>query len=69
LASVTTTCPASPTTLAISSFSVEVRCSQQTYSEAGLSPQIFQLKAVATSSGGVGSVTYVERSVSAGMEK
>jgi MSHA biogenesis protein MshP len=69
LASVGSACPTSPTTLSIDSFSVEVTCGLQTYAEAGQSPKIFQLKAVAASAGGVGSSSYVERSVSAGMEK
>jgi MSHA biogenesis protein MshP len=69
LASVSASCPTSPTTLSITGFSVVVTCSFQTYSEAGQSPKIFQLKAVATSPGGAGSSTYVERSVSAGIEK
>jgi MSHA biogenesis protein MshP len=68
---VTATCPTSSTTLSINGFSVAVTCSSSTpaYSEAGQSINIFQLTSTATSAGGLGSATYVERSVSAGIEK
>lgn len=69
LSSATTTCPTSPTTLTLNGFTVVVTCSVQTYSEAGVNRNIFQFNSVASTSGSVGSATYVERSVSAGMEK
>lgn len=60
-------CPAN-TTLAIDGFSVAVTCASTTYTEAGASPMLFQLQAIA-SQGVLGTVSYVERSVSASMEK
>ena len=60
-------CP-STTTLAIDGFSVVVTCASSTYAEAGASPTLFQLQAIA-SQGVLGTVSYVERSVSASMEK
>jgi len=61
-------CPASPTTLALAGFSVVVTCTMTTYAENGVSPNLFQFTAVAQSAGGVGSVGFIERSVSASME-
>lgn len=60
-------CPAT-TTLAIDGFSVAVTCASTTYAEAGASPMLFQLQAIA-SQGVLGTVSYVERSVSASIEK
>ena len=62
-------CPASPTTLTIDGFSVAITCTMQTYAEEAASPKIFQLTAVAASAGGVGGIGFVERSVSASLEK
>ena len=69
-ASVTTAsaCPAASTTLPIEDFTVVIDCRSQAYSEAGLTPVLFQLTAVA-SMGTVGSVGFIERSVSASLEK
>lgn len=61
-------CPASPTTLTLGGFSVVVTCALTTYTENGASPRLFQFKAIAQSPGGVGSVGFIERSVSASME-
>jgi MSHA biogenesis protein MshP len=66
----TPVCPTSPTTLTIDSFSVVITCTNQTYTEALATPNIFQLTSVAHSAGTtVGSVGYIERSLSASMEK
>lgn len=61
-------CPASPTTLTLAGFSVVVTCTMTTYAENGVSPMMLQFTAVAQSAGGVGSVGFIERSVSATME-
>jgi MSHA biogenesis protein MshP len=63
------TCPTSPTTLSIESFSVLITCARQTYTEATAEVRIFQFKSVAVSAGSVGSIGYIERSVSATIEQ
>lgn len=50
-------------------FIVAVTCLEQSYTEAGLPLNIFSFIAVARSPGAVGSLGYIERSVSASMEK
>jgi MSHA biogenesis protein MshP len=66
-ANVSSACPA-PTTLKVDGFSVAVTCSLSSFTEAGVSIKLIQLRSVA-SSGTVGSVGYVERSLSASMER
>lgn len=62
-------CPAASTTLTIEGFTVAIACTTlQPYTEALASPKFFQIQAVATL-GTLGSVGYIERSVSASMEK
>ena len=56
-------CSAAPTTLTIDGFSVAVRCPRTAYVD-GDNLNVFQISAVA-SFGTVGSVGYIERSVSA----
>jgi MSHA biogenesis protein MshP len=66
----TPVCPTSPTTLTIDSFTVVIKCANQTYTEALATPNIFQFTSVASITGGtVGSNGYIERSLSASMEK
>lgn len=66
----TPVCRTSPTTLTIDSFSVVITCTKQTYTEALATPNIFQFTSVAHSAGAtVGSVGYIERSLSASIEK
>ena len=82
IASTTTACPASPTTLAVDSFSVVATCAVQTYTEAGNTVTIFSYTSVATvapipnadtppifTAPAVGSLGYIERSLSASMER
>lgn len=61
-------CPASPTALVIEGFNVNVTCDRQTYAEAGSSLRIYRLNATASAGGAVGTVAYVERSVTATFE-
>ncbi|OGV77778.1 MAG: hypothetical protein A3I83_04805 [Methylotenera sp. RIFCSPLOWO2_02_FULL_45_14] len=70
IAGIPTTCPALPTTLNVDSFSVVVTCTLQTYpdSEAGVTINIFRITSVA-STGTIGSLGFIERSLSATMEK
>lgn len=67
-ASASSACPTSPTTLAVDGFGVAVTCGLNTYSEAGAAVKILQFQSVATY-GASGSIGYIERSVSATLEK
>ena len=69
IASVVSACPASPKTLAIDGFTVVITCGAQAYDEAGTTLTLFKLKSVASAGGVVGSVGYIERSVSASLER
>lgn len=65
-------CPTSPTTLAQTfdgGFTVVVTCTRQTFVEAGVNVNIFQFSSLASSAGAPGSVGFIERSLSASMEK
>jgi MSHA biogenesis protein MshP len=65
-------CPASPTTLAAvfdGGFTVTITCSRTDFIEGANSAYIFQITATAKSSGTVGSVGYIERSLSASIER
>jgi MSHA biogenesis protein MshP len=66
--SIVATCPTSPTTFTVNTFSVVVTCAQQSYTEASATINIFKLTSVA-STGTVGSLGFIERSVSASIEK
>lgn len=62
-------CPASPTTLAVDDFSVAVSCTVTGYTEAGTLVGLYRFTSVAASGGVVGSVGFIERSLSASMER
>jgi MSHA biogenesis protein MshP len=74
--SVTTTCPTSPTQLTVDNFTVCVTCDVHAYTEA-TTFNIYQFTSTArspalsacTDVGAVGSVGYVERSISASLER
>lgn len=68
IASTTTTCPTSPKTLTINTFTVIVTCSQKIYTEADSAINIFNLTSVA-STGTVGGIGFIERSVSASIQR
>lgn len=68
IASTTAACPASPTTMSVNGFSVVVTCSLQTYSEASATLNIFKLTSVA-SAGTIGNLSFIERSLSASIER
>jgi MSHA biogenesis protein MshP len=61
-------CPAAAITLTIEGFSVEIKCTSQTFAEAAATPKLFWVTAKAWV-GSVGSTGFIERSVSASMEK
>jgi MSHA biogenesis protein MshP len=64
------TCPTSTPPAVIDNFAVVITCTAQTYSEAGTDLTIFQLTSVASSLGtAVGGLGFVERSVSASLER
>jgi MSHA biogenesis protein MshP len=67
-------CPAPPDTLkktlVIDAFTVVVACTSRAFTEASVTRSIYQITSVASSSGGTaGSLGYIERSVSASLEK
>lgn len=62
----TSACPASPPAT-INGFTLTITCTPQTYTEASASINIFKLSSVAKI-GTVGSLGYIERSVSASIE-
>lgn len=62
-------CPASPTVLAIDGFTVTVTCAQSQYSDSG-TVNMFSITSVAATTGAVvGSVGYIERSLSVSLER
>lgn len=61
-------CPASPTALAVDGFTVDVTCAMTAYSEGGNTVNILRFQAIAHS-GDAGSLGYIERSLSASMER
>ena len=82
VASAPADCPTSPSTLAVDNFSVVATCAVQTYTEAGNTVTIFRYTSVATvapipnadtppifTAPAVGSLGYIERSLSASMER
>jgi len=69
LAGATTTCPASPTSLTLEGYSVVITCSLTTYTEAGENRLIFVFQSTASSNAAVGTSGYIERSVSARLER
>lgn len=68
VASTVAACPASPTTFSVNGFSVAVTCTAQSYTEAATTLNIFKLTSVA-STGTIGNIGFIERSLSATMEK
>lgn len=68
IVSVTTVCPASPTSLSVDGFTVTVTCTQSAYTDSG-TVNLFQISALAQSAGVSGGPGYIERSVTASLEK
>ncbi len=52
----------------VDGFTVTISCAKNVYSESGASRNIYRITATATSGAGVGTVGFVERSVSSGVE-
>ena len=64
------TCPSTAPPTSLDDFSLAITCTAQTFSEAGLAVNIFQLTSVASSPGTtVGGLGFIERSVSASIER
>lgn len=64
------TCPVTTPPASLDGFTLIITCRKQTYAEAGASVNIFQFTSVASFAGGtVGSIGYIERSLSASMER
>ena len=72
-------CPAANTTLTalaagvgpveIDGFTITFRCSRNDYTEAGVTRKLYRFESTASMGTGVGSIGYVERSLSAGVEQ
>lgn len=69
VASISSSCPATPSTLTVDGFSVRVTCSEQAFDEGGVARRLYRLNSVASSSSAVGSLGFIERSVSASLER
>ena len=69
IASASTVCPATPTTLTVDLFTVVITCTAQAYAEAGATINMLHFTSRASTSAAVGSVGFVERSLSATLEK
>lgn len=54
---------------AIDGFNITIRCSRNDYVEAGVTRNLYRFESTASMGTGVGSVGYVERSLSAGVEQ
>lgn len=63
------TCPVTTPPASVDGFTLAITCTPQAYTEAGATITIFQFTSVASSTGAVGSVGFIERSLSASMEK
>ena len=63
------TCPVTAAPATVDGFTLVIACSAQTFDEAGVSRTVFQLKSTAILGGTVGDIGYIERSVSASMER
>ncbi|MDO8264322.1 MAG: hypothetical protein Q7T21_14025 [Gallionella sp.] len=63
------TCPVTAAPATVDGFALVITCTSQTYSESGATINIFQFRSVASSAGAVGSVGFIERSLSASMER
>ncbi len=61
-------CPASSSTITVEGFTVTVTCNPRTYTENGVTVVVYTFTATAVGGGSVGSVGYVERSVTAMVE-
>jgi MSHA biogenesis protein MshP len=69
IASVTTVCPPTfPASLSVEGFTVTVTCTASAYTDSG-AISLFDITAVAKSAGNVGSPGYIERSLTASMER
>lgn len=61
-------CPAPPPSFTVEGFTLTVDCTRQTYSEGATTVIVFNFISTASNGGTVGSVGYVERSVSGAVE-
>lgn len=61
-------CPASPTAWTLDGFNVSVSCARQSFSEGGTTRNLYRLTATAKQGTAVGTLSYIDRSVSATIE-
>lgn len=69
IASISTDCPTTPSTLTVDGFSVLVSCAAQDFDEGGVARRLYRVNSVASTAGAVGTVSFIERSVSASLER
>lgn len=68
LAAAPATCPTPPAPFTVEGFTVAVTCARTTFNEAGSTRVIYSLGSNASAGGASGSLSFVERSVSASVE-
>jgi MSHA biogenesis protein MshP len=61
-------CPTSPTTFTVNGFALSITCSSTAYSEGAATKTMFSITSISTTGGSVGSLGYIERSLSATVE-
>lgn len=64
----TPVCPAATSTFNVDGFALSVTCSSTAYNEGGATKKMFSITSVSTTGGNVGSLGYIERSLSATVE-
>jgi MSHA biogenesis protein MshP len=64
----TPVCPAATSTFNVDDFALSVTCSSTAYNEGGTTKTMFSITSVSTTGGSVGSLGYIERSLSATVE-
>lgn len=63
-----TTCPIAAAPANINGFTLTVTCNRTSYNEGGVAKNVFRVTSTSTAGGAVGSIGYVERSLSASVE-
>jgi len=69
LAGAPNTCPTPPTPFVVDGFNLTMTCTSQVFDEVGVSRTVYQLTSLASLGGAAGNMAYVERSLSASVEK
>ena len=62
-------CPTPPAPFTVDGFTLAISCTANSFDESGVTRRIYALRSVASAGGAVGGIGYVERSLSAAVEK